>query len=252
MDNNYNLLRQINSEADDALGEKIWGKPANDIITGINNNSIVPANRSIWELVQNARDVSYEGCKAEIRFELNGQPFDRKSIQSLIIQTSSKVRNDIVKVGQYGTGFLTTHKFGLRFKLEGALKVVSNQNLYYNFGKDEEEYIIDRSFTDRGKLSSAIQKQVDIEQAWGKDLSKLSSTPAKKTVFTYIHDHEIEKQNVKDAFDKSPVLTPFVLALNQYVGSIVFEDEVDHTCMSYSIGERTIEADKFIFVKEQN
>lgn len=248
MDNNYNLLSQINSEADETLAETIWGKPANDIITGINNNSIVPANRSIWELVQNARDVSYEGCKAEIRFirkdnefvfEHNGQPFDRKSIQSLIIQTSSKVRNDIVKVGQYGTGFLTTHKFGLRFKLEGALKVVSNQNLYYNFGKDEEEYIIDRSFTDRGKLSSAIQKQVDIEQAWGKDLSKLSSTPAKKTVFTYIHDHEIEKQNVKDAFEKSPVLTPFVLALNQYVGSIVFEDEVDHTCMSYSIGERT-------------
>ena len=172
MDNNYILLSQINSEADETLAETIWGKPANDIITGINNNSMVPANRSIWELVQNARDVSYEGCKAEIRFirkdnefvfEHNGQPFDRKSIQSLIIQTSSKVRNDIVKVGQYGTGFLTTHKFGLRLKLEGALKVVSNQNLYYNFGKDEEEYIIDRSFTDRGKLSSAIQKQVDIE-----------------------------------------------------------------------------------------
>ena len=260
MDNNYNLLSQINSEADETLAETIWGKPANDIITGINNNSIVPANRSIWELVQNARDVSYEGCKAEIRFirkenefvfEHNGQPFDRKSIQSLIIQTSSKVRNDIVKVGQYGTGFLTTHKFGLRFKLEGALKVVSNQNLYYNFGKDEEEYIIDRSFTDRGKLSSAIQKQVDIEQAWGKDLSKLSSTPAKKTVFTYIHDHEIEKQNVKDAFEKSPVLTPFVLALNQYVGSIVFEDEVDHTCMSYSIGERTTtwESDSMVLEK---
>ena len=68
MDNNYNLLSQINSEADETLAETIWGKPANDIITGINNNSIVPANRSIWELVQNARDVSYEGCKAEIRF----------------------------------------------------------------------------------------------------------------------------------------------------------------------------------------
>ena len=82
-------------------------------------------------------------------------------------------------------------------------------------------------------------------------MSKLSSTPAKKTVFTYIHDHEIEKQNVKDAFEKSPVLTPFVLALNQYVGSIVFEDEVDHTCMSYSIGERTTtwESDSMVLEK---
>lgn len=37
MDNNYNLLSQINSEADETLAETIWGKPANDIITGINN-----------------------------------------------------------------------------------------------------------------------------------------------------------------------------------------------------------------------
>lgn len=35
MDNNYILLSQINSEADETLAETIWGKPANDIITGI-------------------------------------------------------------------------------------------------------------------------------------------------------------------------------------------------------------------------
>lgn len=180
MEQNDILLSQINDEAKKTLAETIWGKPANDIITGISNNSTVPANRSIWELVQNARDVSYEGGKAQIRFirkenefvfEHNGQPFDRKSIQSLILQTSSKVRNDIVKVGQYGTGFLTTHKFGLRFKLEGALKVVQDKNLYYNFGKDDEEFIIDRSFTEKKDLSLAIQRQIDKEQAWGNDLS---------------------------------------------------------------------------------
>ena len=247
MEQSDELLFQIDNEAIKTLADTMWGKPANDIITGISNNSTVPANRSIWELVQNARDVSYEGRKAEIRFirkenefvfEHNGQPFDRMSILSLIIQTSSKVRNDIVKVGQYGTGFLTTHKFGLRFKLEGALKVVQDQNLYYNFGKDDEGFIIDRSFTNRSELSSAIQDQVNKEQAWGKDLSKLVYTPAEKTVFTYLHDHEIEKQNVKEAFEKSPALVPFVLALNPYVGGIVFEDAVDNTCMSYSIGER--------------
>ncbi len=247
MEQSDELLFRIDNEAIKTLADTMWGKPANDIITGISNNSTVPANRSIWELVQNARDVSYEGRKAEIRFirkenefvfEHNGQPFDRMSILSLIIQTSSKVRNDIVKVGQYGTGFLTTHKFGLRFKLEGALKVVQDQNLYYNFGKDDEGFIIDRSFTNRSELSSAIQDQVNKEQAWGKDLSKLVYTPAEKTVFTYLHDHEIEKQNVKEAFEKSPALVPFVLALNPYVGGIVFEDAVDNTCMSYSVGER--------------
>ena len=64
MEQSDELLFQIDNEAIKTLADTMWGKPANDIITGISNNSTVPANRSIWELVQNARDVSYEGRKA--------------------------------------------------------------------------------------------------------------------------------------------------------------------------------------------
>ena len=70
-DINYNpesLKNQIDAEANDSFAETMWGKPANDIITGISNNSSVPANRAIWELVQNARDVSKVDKKAIIRF----------------------------------------------------------------------------------------------------------------------------------------------------------------------------------------
>ena len=177
-DINYNsesLKNQIDKEAKESLAETMWGKPANDIITGISNNSSVPANRAIWELVQNARDVSKIDKKVIIRFirkekefvfEHNGQPFDRKSILALILQTSSKVRQDIVKVGQYGTGFLTTHKFGLRFKLKGSLKVTSDKDIFYNFGENND-YIIDRSSRDKKTMSSAIQTQVDTAQKWG-------------------------------------------------------------------------------------
>lgn len=248
-DINYNpesLKNQIDAEAKDSFAETMWGKPANDIITGISNNSSVPANRAIWELVQNARDVSKVGKKAIIRFirkekefvfEHNGQPFDRKSILALILQTSSKVRNDIVKVGQYGTGFLTTHKFGLRFMLRGSLKVTSDKEIFYNFGVNND-YIIDRSSRDKKAMSSAIETQVTTEQKWGSELQQLSSNPLEYTVFTYLHDYDIEKDNVKEAFQKSPKLTPYVLALNPLIDQISFEDEVDRTSVKYSIINR--------------
>ena len=248
-DINYNsesLKDQINKEAEESLAETMWGKPANDIITGISNNSAIPADRAIWELVQNARDVSKVGKKAIIRFirkekefvfEHNGQPFDRKSILALILQTSSKVRHDIVKVGQYGTGFLTTHKFGLRFKLRGSLKVASDKEVFYNFGVNND-YIIDRSSRDKKTMSSAIQTQVETEQKWGSELQQLSYNPLEFTVFTYLHDYDIEKDNVKEAFQKSPKLAPYVLALNPLISQILFEDEVDQTSVKYSIINR--------------
>ena len=93
----------------------MWEGYANDILTGLQKNPGVQPDRPIWELVQNARDVAYENKKAKIVFirkqdhfvfQHNGQPFTRTTLQSLILQTSSKVREDIIQVGQYGTGFL--------------------------------------------------------------------------------------------------------------------------------------------------
>ncbi len=51
-------------------------------------------------------------------FQHNDQPFTRTMLQSLILQTSSKVHEDIIQVRQYETGVLTTHKFGIDFRLD--------------------------------------------------------------------------------------------------------------------------------------
>jgi len=234
------LEEAIKKEAELQLAETMWGKPANDIITGIANNSSVPANRAIWELVQNARDVSKVEERAkvffirrpnEFVFKHNGQPFDRKSIQSLILQTSSKVRNDIVQVGQYGTGFLTTHKFGLQFHLQSSLDL-KHGNYFYNFGV-ENDFLIDRSSKDKIVLSKAIKDAIDFSQQWGTDGSSWSSIPQDNTVFTYIHNHQIERDNVAEAFKKSVGLVPYVLSLNPLVQSISFADEVENIIDKY-------------------
>lgn len=234
------LEKAIKEDADQKLAETMWGKPANDIITGIANNSSVNANRAIWELVQNARDVSKVKERAKVLFirkpdefvfKHNGQPFDRNSIQSLILQTSSKVRNDIVQVGQYGTGFLTTHKFGLQFHLQSSLDL-KHGNYFYNFGV-EKDFIIDRSSKDKTVLSKAIKDAIDISQQWGTDGNYWKQIPMNDTIFTYIHNHQIEKDNVAEAFKKSVDLVPYVLSLNSLVQYITFTDEVENTSDSY-------------------
>ena len=123
-------LASVQKSQDEAHDETIWGKPARDIITGIGNNGGIRPVRAIWELVQNARDVVCDGKRAKIVFTRNensldfmhdGIPFTHKTIEALIMQTSSKVSSNNVQVGQYGTGFLTTHLFGLKFKLTAPL-----------------------------------------------------------------------------------------------------------------------------------
>lgn len=86
--------------------ETIWGKPARDIITGISNNTGVRPVRAIWELVQNARDVVKPDRRANIKFtrsqnelvfQHDGLSFTHKTIEALILQTSSKAteNNDL-------------------------------------------------------------------------------------------------------------------------------------------------------------
>ena len=192
-------------------------------------------------MVQNARDVSkadgavirFVRLKDEFVFEHDGLPFDCKSIDALILQTSSKVRNDIVKVGQYGTGFLTTHRFGLKFKQEGALKLNEAPDTYYNFC-EKENFVIDWSSCDKTTMIIAIERQTEIVDNWGKDGIGLTEVPSRLTRFTYLCENTIEKENVRMAMESSPALTPYVLALNPLIKSITFEDRVKESSIAYT------------------
>ena len=98
------------------------------ISTGIDNLASNSGDRAIWELVQNAKDLSEE-CyicmhltKERFVFKHKGMPFNYETLMSLIKQVSSsekqfreKNSDGLPKVGQYGTGFLTTHAFSRKF-----------------------------------------------------------------------------------------------------------------------------------------
>ena len=96
---------------------------ADKMIRGFENFNNFSSNRAIWEMVQNACDLTNH-CEVVIdysgegfSFTHNGKPFTTKALTSLIKQVSGKYGEDLElpEVGKYGTGFLTTHTFGRKF-----------------------------------------------------------------------------------------------------------------------------------------
>ena len=116
--------------------------------------------RAIWELCQNARDLA-EDChikielsKDQFRFSHNGKPFDMDSLSSLIKQVSGQSKETDETVGQYGTGFLTTHYYGMKFFLYGSYQI--GEDMYI----DLDGFEIDRSHDSIDDLIEKITRQL--------------------------------------------------------------------------------------------
>lgn len=241
--NSEELKELRKATIDNTTDETTWGGPAGDILTGIRNAENAPAERAIWELVQNARDVSWESVPAVISFARTtnglefvhyGKPFTNTSLESLIKQTSSKVRSDIKTVGKYGTGFLITHQFGRIIHLAGILQVVDGRELYYHF----PELILDRSFEDKDLLKDSLKKQAEKVKGWGFDPAVLTENAHGKTVFKYDARFNAERDALQRAFENAPNQAPYVLTLNsRYIQQIEFKDEVQGIIGRFSLGE---------------
>ena len=235
------LQSKINSQANESQNNMLWGKPANDILNGRDSSASAKPIRAIWEMVQNARDVAQnESNIVFIRrhgsfiFKHDGMPFTNDTLNALILQTSSKVRNDGDQVGQYGTGFLATHKFGRKFNLSGALRLVNDEELYYNFPKLE----IDRTPNTREEMASSLAKQFEEKDRWREDLTHRDVIPSDWTTFTYLQPNDIEEKNVEEALEQVPELIPYVLCLNESIKSITIQDEILNSTISFSRGEK--------------
>ncbi|SUJ07230.1 Uncharacterised protein [Sphingobacterium spiritivorum] len=123
------------------------------------NLIIFSSNRAIWELVQNACDLT-TNCEVVIdykngfSFTHNGKPFTTNSLISLIKQVSGKDLEEkddenITQIGKYGTGFLTTHTFGRKFQINSILKA---QNVFFEI----KDFLIDRSPKEWETLSKIL------------------------------------------------------------------------------------------------
>lgn len=197
---------------------------ANKLIQGFEKLDESDAKRAIWELLQNAVDVS-ENCEIIISitdksliFQHNGKPFTTTTLISLIKQVSSKTsQNNDDEVGQYGTGFITTHSFGKRILLSGSLEKDESYVYFDNFE-------IDRTAKDSDEL---IEKLI-MQQEKAFDLIDINDTkeePSKFTTFEYLVTTNLEKENIEKVINELNLALPYVMSLNNKLIKVTIIDK---------------------------
>ena len=243
------LQDEINKQAEASKNNMLWGKPANDILNGRDNSTSAKPIRAIWEMVQNARDAStnqsniiFTRKEGLFEFKHDGMPFTNNTLNALILQTSAKSRNDGDQVGQYGTGFLTTHILGRKFELAGSLQLVEEEELYYNFPK----LTIDRKPDTREKMIESLANQFKEKDSWLEKDDYRSNEPNKWTIFTYFQPNDKERQNVEIAFEQAIETIPYVLCLNGNIKSIQLHDEIMDRSISFNRKEKILKEETSI------
>ena len=186
---------------------------ADKMIRGFENFNDFSSNRAVWELVQNACDLTTK-CEAIIdyrngfSFTHNGKPFTTASLISLIKQVSGKYgdESDIPEVGKYGTGFLTTHTFGRNFRINSILEA---DNTFFEI----KDFLIDRSPKEWKALSENIRKQKEnvyqlIENG------EIHLNPEIKTTFTFLPETDQERNYISKSSKDLVYYIPIVLTIN--------------------------------------
>ena len=173
-----------------------------------NRSRVLP--RWIWKLLQNARDVadgsaslvaSVEVRDGELTFCHNGRGFEPDEITHLVYYGSTKLERDDA-VGQFGSGFLTTHLLSLTIEVSGQL--TDGQTFAFRL--------------DRGGDSVAdLQRRMDASfEAFKCSLTPADdgSVPRAATTFRYLID-ERASEAVQTGVRALEISGPYVTAVNQ-------------------------------------
>lgn len=184
--------------------------------------------RWIWELLQNARDASadkdthldasIELGDGELVFQHNGRGFTADEVAHLIYHGSTKLEDENT-IGQYGSGFLTTHLLSPVIDVAGHL----------NDG---------RSFSFRLKRENSSAKALSdsMDRAWDEfDTSAEVVPDSFSTRFRYPIGQD-SADAVTEGIDTLKRCAPFVVVFNRQFRRIVVESP-DET-ISFEVVER--------------
>lgn len=236
------LMYEERDYRDEELRQQSLMGNCQDIITGIGKLKSDSYQRAIWELVQNARDASSEGCiiniqlyKDKLEFSHNGEPFNIKSLGALIMQNSAKPSNDETKIGQYGTGFMITHIFNHVVRIDGTFddRDKNGQHIaYYPINHFE----INRDTDTPEELLKKMTTALDAVLAIHKGQAILEKR--EWTKFTYELDND--KASVLDVHLNQIIsFIPIVLILNKSIKEITISSECSNIQQSYSLDGET-------------
>lgn len=198
--------------------KKDFAQHAKKIYTAIRElEPELATKRAIWELFQNALDLSKQNDtiikiskqKGSLKFEHNGKPFDEDSLASLIKQTSDKAFGDNTdNIGQYGTGFLTTHIYGKNFSISGSVETEDNGI------KELIDFRIDRDATDIDSLMLKIEAQ-DIRARNICSDDKVSLYAHKDTTSFLYETSQNSERYIDVMMEYIPNVLPYVFVFNE-------------------------------------
>lgn len=193
--------------------------------------------RAIWELFQNARDLATTDASGkkiahikitvtptEFIFSHKGKPFTHDSFGSLVKQVSSQEKEDEDSVGQYGTGFLTTHAFGRKILVTGSLDMEDQApGKYVNIDRFE----IDRTFEDMPEFVDKMAKQLIAIEDYA-DAPQVDSC-REWTEFHYqLNSAEGALDKVLKGLKAAIEVLPYVLTINEPIADVTIVDEINH------------------------
>lgn len=148
--------------------------------------------RWMWELLQNASDLGddinaeFEITDTKLIFRHNGKPFDLDEAFNLIMPDSSKDEESLHNetnvnpiIGQFGTGFISTHILSKRIKVKGIVEDIDEKE-YFSFS-----FHLNRS--ERTNKEFLIKSIKDSEKEYSESLTKINDFKATEfnTEFTY-------------------------------------------------------------------
>jgi len=205
---------------------------ANTIFTGIREiNPDYAEKRAIWELFQNALDTIQKNGEIEIAktdkgmlFKHNGRPFTDSEFGGLIKQFSvGKTYGDNSKeVGQYGTGFISTHVYGKKIIVNGS--ILTDDGSY----RILEDFELNRDFSDTEVLTDQLLVQDGIIEALCDDLSLSVATPLSYTSFEY-EARPGNRQHIDNMLNYVKIILPFIFSFNDELDEvrIIADEAVD-------------------------
>lgn len=230
---------QIKSQNRDKARRQDNKQHCQKILEGIGRFDDYTANRAVWELLQNARDLSeHAHVKIVLNEDLlvfshNGEPFNYDTFTSLIKQVSSEEKEDPNAAGQFGTGFMTTHKFSRKIQIDGSMKLTENEYAPI------EGFILDRTATEIQDMIDAMVEQ--LRYADNLIDKPTVSYPSENTTFTYFLDANhfpAAKQGVDNAIE----LLPYVMTINNRIEQVeIIGSKVDKPVMMVKEREKIID-----------
>ena len=219
----------MNQNYDDTRTKVLIENTAQGVFKHLNEMKSSGRNtRWVWELLQNARDVSTGANNhliAEVRYSgekliflHNGRGFTVDEIAHLIFYGSTKVEDERA-IGQYGSGFLTTHLLSWEIDVSGQL----DGNKWFNFHLSRKPESV-----------KALQESMD--QAWEEfknsvDESRPESLPDSFTTqFVYPIKNPEAERAVTEGIETLKQCAPYVVISNPQFSRINIDFPSEKMC----------------------